>query len=39
VTNDKNTLLITLENTERQPPFRLRVLSVENDKLLVVRLP
>ncbi|MGY2131551.1 hypothetical protein ACW9KT_04960 [Hymenobacter sp. HD11105] len=39
VTNDKNTLLITLDNTERQPPFRLRVLSVENDKLLVVRLP
>jgi hypothetical protein len=36
---DKNTLLITLENSKFQPPFRLQVLGVENDKLLVLRLP
>ena len=39
ITEDHNTLLITLENAERQPPYQLRVLSVENDKLVIRRLP
>lgn len=36
---DNNVVHITLENSEFRPPYRLRVLSVENDKLVVQRLP
>jgi hypothetical protein len=36
---NQDILTMTLENTELRPPFRLRVLRVENDKLVVLRLP
>lgn len=36
---DKSVLIVTLENTNFRPPYQLRVLSVENDKLVVQRLP
>jgi hypothetical protein len=36
---DKNVVTIALENSEFRPPYRLRVLSVENEKLVLLRLP
>lgn len=36
---DPNVVTITLQDPDFRPPYRLRVLSVENDKLVVQRLP